>query len=112
MGSGRSRFLRRWYGTHDSSCRRQPFVARYGKLYRADLNSGQLNEVYSIEPDYKMRLFSDDSETSDCPFTGKYQDDSRSGRDLEEIIRPIFMEMIFVLKAIPSGLFQILFLIK
>ncbi|MCC6282259.1 MAG: T9SS type A sorting domain-containing protein [Saprospiraceae bacterium] len=46
------------------------FVARYGKLYRADLNSGQLNEVYSIEPDYKMRLFSDDSELWIAPLQG------------------------------------------
>lgn len=46
------------------------FVARYGKLYRADLNSGQLNEVYSITPINKMRLFSDDSELWIAPSQG------------------------------------------
>ncbi|MFN0212893.1 MAG: T9SS type A sorting domain-containing protein [Saprospiraceae bacterium] len=46
------------------------FVAHYGKLFRADLNTGQLNEVYSIEPDYKMRLFSDGAELWIAPLQG------------------------------------------
>lgn len=46
------------------------FVARYGKLLRADLNGGPLTQVYSIEPDSKMYLFADGPELWVAPKQG------------------------------------------
>lgn len=46
------------------------FVARYGLLFRISLESGQLTQVYSIEPDYKMYLFADGNELWVAPLQG------------------------------------------